>query len=91
MAGMEKFSWQGHCMYCGHCAPCSVGIDIASVNKYYNLTIAQNEIPETVREHYKTLSHHASECIQCGQCETNCPFGVVIIEQMEKAAEKFGY
>lgn len=36
-------------------------------------------------------SHHASECIQCGQCETNCPFGVVIIEQMEKAAEKFGY
>lgn len=19
MAGMEKFSWQGHCMYCGQC------------------------------------------------------------------------
>ena len=91
MAGMEKFTWKGHCMYCGHCAPCSVGIDIASVNKYYNLTIAQNEIPETVREHYKALTHHASECIQCGQCETNCPFGVAIIEQMEKAAEKFGY
>ncbi|WP_455607345.1 aldo/keto reductase [Bacteroides sp.] len=91
MAGMEKFTWKGHCMYCGHCAPCSVGIDIASVNKYYNLTIAQNEIPETVREHYKALTHHASECIQCGQCETNYPFGVAIIEQMEKAAEKFGY
>lgn len=91
MAGMEKFSWQGHCMYCGHCAPCSVGIDIASVNKYYNLTTAQGEIPETVREHYKVLPHHASECIQCGQCEQNCPFGVSIIEQMEKAAERFGY
>lgn len=91
MAGMEKFTWKGHCMYCGHCAPCSVGIDIASVNKYYNLTIAQNEIPETVREHYKALTHHASECIQCGQCETNCPFGVAIIEQMGKAVEKFGY
>lgn len=91
MAGMEKFSWQGHCMYCGHCAPCSVGIDVASVNKYYNLTIAQNDIPETVREHYKVLQHHASECIACGQCETNCPFGVAIIEQMEKAAERFGY
>lgn len=91
MAGMEKFSWQGHCMYCGHCAPCSVGIDIASVNKYYNLTVAQNEIPETVREHYKVLPHHASECIACGQCETNCPFGVAIIEQMQKAEERFGY
>lgn len=91
LAGIEKFSWQGHCMYCGHCAPCSVGIEIASVNKYYNLTTAQGEIPETVREHYKVLPHHASECIQCGQCEQNCPFGVSIIEQMEKAAERFGY
>ena len=91
MVGMEKFSWQGHCMYCGHCAPCSVGMDIANINKYYNLTIAQNEIPETVREHYKVLPHHASECIQCGQCEQNCPFGVAIIDQMEKTAKKFGY
>lgn len=91
MAGMEKFSWQGHCMYCGHCAPCSVGIDIASVNKYYNLTVAQNDIPETVREHYKVLPHHASECIACGQCEDNCPFGVAIIEQMQKATDRFGY
>lgn len=91
MTGMEKFSWQGHCMYCGHCAPCSVGIDIASVNKFYNLTHEGEPVPETVREHYKTLAHHASECIACGQCEQNCPFGVSIIEQMEKAADRFGY
>lgn len=91
MSGMDKFSWQGHCMYCGHCAPCSVGIDVASVNKYYNLTNAQDDVPETVREHYKVLPHHASECIECGQCEENCPFGVAIIEQMQKAVERFGY
>lgn len=91
MSGMEKFTWRGHCMYCGHCAPCSVGIDIASVNKYYNLTIAQGIIPETVRDHYNLLPHHASECIGCGQCETNCPFGVEIIEHMSLAAERFGY
>lgn len=90
MAGMEKFTWEGHCMYCGHCAPCSVGIDIASVNKYYNLTVAQGEVPETVREHYKALPHHASECIGCGRCEKNCPFGVDIIAHMERAAERFG-
>lgn len=91
LAGLEKFSWTGHCMYCGHCAPCSAGIDIASVNKFYNLTVAQGEIPETVREHYKALSHHASECIACGACETRCPFGVRIIESMENAAKRFGY
>lgn len=66
MAGMERFTWEGHCMYCGHCAPCSAGIDIATVHKFHNLAVAQGEIPETVREHYAALTHHASECIGCG-------------------------
>lgn len=91
IAGMEKFTWHGHCMYCGHCAPCSMGIDIASINKYLNLTVSQNDVPETVREHYKLLDHHASECIECGQCEKNCPFGVDIIVQMQRAVKRFGY
>lgn len=91
LARSDKFSWQGHCMYCGHCAPCTSKIDIASVNKFYNLTVSQNEIPETVREHYKALPHHASECVECGACETRCPFGVKIIESMRRAAQRFGY
>lgn len=91
LAGLDKFSWQGHCMYCGHCAPCTMKIDIASVNKFYNLTVAQGEIPETVREHYKALPHHASECVACGACETRCPFGVEIIKGMALAAGRFGY
>lgn len=91
LSGLENFSWKGHCMYCGHCAPCTLGIDIASVNKFYNLTTAQGKIPETVREHYKALTHHASECIGCGLCQTRCPFGVEIVEAMGRAAERFGY
>lgn len=91
MSGLEKFTWQGHCMYCGHCAPCAAGIDIAAVNKFYNLTVAQGEVPETVREHYRVLPHHASECIGCGGCETRCPFGVRIVDAMRRAADRFGY
>lgn len=91
MSGLDRFSWAGHCMYCGHCAPCSARIDIASVNKFYNLTVAQGEIPETVREHYKALEHHASECLACGACEKRCPFGVEIIKGMKLAADRFGY
>ena len=91
MSRLDRFSWQGHCMYCGHCAPCTSKIDIASVNKFYNLAAAQGAIPETVREHYKALDHHASECIACGACETRCPFGVKIIESMRQAAQRFGY
>lgn len=91
MTGLDRFSWKGHCMYCGHCAPCTAGIDIASVNKFYNLTVAQGDVPETVREHYKTLNHHASECVACGACESRCPFGVEIVASMRRATERFGY
>lgn len=90
LAGLEKFTWSGHCMYCGHCAPCPKGIEVANVNKYLNLALAQGGIPETVREHYKVLKHHAGECIGCGQCETRCPFAVPIREKMKQAAELFG-
>ena len=62
-------------MYCSHCAPCPQKIDVASVTKFLNLAKAQKEIPETVREHYGLLSHHAGECIRCGACETRCPLG----------------
>ncbi len=90
LSGLDKFTWHGHCMYCGHCAPCTVGIDIASVNKFRNLCPDRGPIPETVREHYGALSHHASECVACGACESRCPFGVEIVAAMRRAAERFG-
>ena len=91
LSHMEKFKFHGNCMYCGHCAPCSVGINVADINKYLNLALAQGEVPETVADHYKLLAHHASECIACGSCMRNCPFGVEVIQRMERAVEVFGY
>lgn len=90
LAGLEHCSWSGLCMYCGHCAPCPKGIPVAEVNRFLNLALAQKEIPETVREHYRLLKHHASECIQCGACERRCPFAVPVREKMKRAAELFG-
>lgn len=86
-----RISWRGHCMYCGHCAPCPKGIEVASVTKFLNLCRAQGQLPETVREHYAALSAHAGECIACGACESRCPFEVPIIENMKAANETFGY
>ena len=89
-AAFPKISWKGHCMYCGHCAPCPKGIDIAAVTKFLNLAVAQGQLPETVREHYGVLPHKAGECIGCGSCEERCPFAVPVVENMKKAVEIFG-
>lgn len=90
LAAFPKISWEGHCMYCGHCAPCPVGIDVAAVTKFLNLAKAQGEVPETVREHYAVLAHKGSECIGCHACEGRCPFKVAVVENMAEAARTFG-
>ena len=90
-ATFPRVKWEGHCMYCSHCAPCPKKIDIASVTKFLHLTRSGKEIPETVREHYKVLDHHAGECVRCGVCETRCPFHVAVRKNMIQAKETFGY
>ena len=91
LSRVPKHSFIGNCVYCGHCAPCVKGISVADVNKFANLCTAQQEIPETVREHYAALEHHASDCIACGKCLSNCPFEVNIIQKMKDAGWLFGY
>lgn len=89
-AEFPKISWRGHCMYCGHCAPCPKNIDVATVTKFLNLARAQGGVPETAREHYAALSAKAVDCIACGACEKRCPFGVNIIDNMREAKGVFG-
>ncbi len=90
LAHAPAHSFSDQCMYCGHCAPCTKGIDIAMVNKLTDLCDARGMVPETVRDHYEVLSAKASDCIACGACERNCPFGVKIIEHMKHTVEVFG-
>ncbi len=89
-ASFPRISWQGHCMYCGHCAPCPVGISVADVTKFLHLARARGGLPETVAQHYAALEHHAGECLECGACESRCPFGVAVIENMREAVKVFG-
>jgi len=80
----------GKCMYCNHCLPCPVGIDVAAVNKYLDLAAMHDVLPQTVKQHYLALDAHASECLQCGVCESRCPFAVNVRENMLKASKVFG-
>lgn len=90
LADAPAHAYMGQCTYCGHCAPCPSGIDIASVNKYYDLATMPDAVPPTVRAHYEALDVHADACIACGSCEERCPFGVHVADRMHQAAELFG-
>ena len=86
-----KHSFEGQCTYCGHCAPCTSEIDIAMVNKLFDLAKNQDEVPASVQEHYNNLKYNASECIACGDCEPRCPFNVHIVDVMLDAQDLFGF
>ena len=87
LAGAPRHAYTGQCTYCGHCKPCPVDIDIAMVNKYYDLATMQPEVPQSVLDHYRQLKVTAKDCIGCHSCESRCPFGVQIAERMVKTAE----
>ena len=90
IASAPLHSYRGQCTYCGHCKPCPMEIDIAMVNKFYDLAIQQEAVPESLREHYRALGSTAADCIGCQSCEARCPFDVPIAERMTKAAALFG-
>lgn len=89
LAGAPMHAYSGQCTYCGHCAPCPAGIDIAMVNKLYDLALMQDTVPATVRAHYQELAANGADCIGCRGCEERCPFGVSVADRMEKAERLF--
>lgn len=76
----------GKCVYCNHCRPCPMGIDIGLVNKYYDL--AKNG-DNMAKEHYLGLDKHAQDCVRCGHCDSRCPFGVKQSDRMSQIKKYF--
>lgn len=90
IANAPYHSYKGQCTYCGHCKPCPSNIDIAMVNKFYDLAKQQPTVPQSIQSHYELIPHKAAECIACRACESRCPFEVKIADRMKKATELFG-
>ena len=78
---------EGVCIYCNHCQPCPVGINIGDVNKYYDLAKNGDGL---AKEHYFALNRLASDCNSCGECEPRCPFHVNVRERMKEIAAGMG-
>lgn len=77
------------CRRCNYCAPCTAGISIPNVFLFHGY-LSRYGLESWARERYQTLAVKAQACVECGECETRCPYQLPIREMMKKAAEDFG-
>ena len=77
------------CRRCNYCAPCSAGIPISAVflmEGYFS----RYDLKDWAVKRYMAMDKKASDCIDCGVCETRCPYNLPIRQMLKKAVEKFG-
>ncbi len=76
------------CRRCNYCAPCTVGISIPNVFLFAGY-LERYGLADWAKGRYAALKVKASECIECGACETRCPYGLPIRQMLKKAALEF--
>ncbi len=80
-----------NCTACEYCMPCPQGINIPGCFLTFNDYWIFDATPEA-RQRYAIWSNFAapaSKCVECGQCESHCPQGIAIREELKKVAELF--
>lgn len=77
------------CRRCGYCAPCTVGISIPNMFLFEGY-LRRYGLAQWARGRYETLPKTASDCIECGLCETRCPYNLPIREMLKRTAAAFG-
>ena len=77
------------CRRCNYCAPCTAGISIYSVFLMDGY-LTRYGLADWARMRYEAMGKTASDCIECGVCETRCPYNLPIRQMMKEVAAKFG-
>lgn len=83
----SRWNLKGHCMYCNHCLPCPVKINVGQIIQLVD--IAQNGFSKEIQSKYDNLQVKASKCTECGACEERCPFHVNVTFKMKQGVELF--
>jgi predicted aldo/keto reductase-like oxidoreductase len=78
------------CRRCGYCAPCTVGINIPSTLLFNNYLHHYEGLADWAKGRYATLPHKAGECVECGLCESRCPYELPIRAMLKDVAKSFG-
>lgn len=82
------------CTKCRYCMPCPLGVNIPEVFSFYNnYYLIDNE---DSKNHFKYFylnsllkEEKASNCVECGKCETHCPQNIKIIKELKDVVNTF--
>ena len=77
------------CRRCNYCAPCSVGINIPNMFVFEGY-LSWYGLEDWARGRYEAMGKTASDCVECGACETRCPYELPIRKMLKRVAANFG-
>lgn len=75
------------CRRCEYCMPCPLNINIPQnflLEGYYT----RYNLKQWAKDRYSSLEVKASECVECGLCETKCPYELPIRDMLKNVASK---
>lgn len=77
------------CTGCNYCMPCPSGVNIPMIFSLYNNAFLYDDIAGQSESYKKLIKENAdaSNCVECGQCESECPQGIPIREKLKEAHE----
>jgi len=80
------------CTGCGYCMPCPKGVDIPGTFRCYNAMYTEGK--RSGRRDYLQCTamrgkiSSASQCVQCGRCESHCPQQIPIRRELRAASKE---
>jgi len=84
-----------YCTGCGYCMPCPNGVNIPENFRLMNLHRVW-DLTAAGRERYRRFddssegNRSAAACLECGECEPQCPQHIPIIEQLKETHRVLG-
>lgn len=89
VAQVKKDLVGNFCRRCNYCQPCTKGINISSCFLFEGY-LSRYGLEDWARTRYESLPVHASDCVDCGLCESRCPYQLPIRQMLKTVAQKFG-
>ncbi|MFC1568928.1 aldo/keto reductase [bacterium] len=77
------------CTNCKYCMPCPHGVDIPYNFELYNESLINQDLGKALYSWHFKESEKASNCQQCGICETQCPQKILIMKHLQTVSHQF--